>query len=147
MSIAEFLNIYGIKETTVKKRINDIPGLEYCNGEYRIIEGTRYPYNIGRSKLKDQEDKIYILLKATSENKYIDHNKLKLQKRQFTRLLTELEHKNLIEKNGINNPYGANAYDITYEGTNVLRLSKNVALKLLSELAGRFVGGFATTTV
>ena len=142
MTIEEFLIISDVKERTIHKHKNDIPGLTYINGKYKIIDGTRYPYNLGNSKLKDQSDKILALLKATSRNRYIDHRKLKLQKKQFERLLNELERNSYIEENGTNNPYGANAYDLTFEGTQLMNLSKNAAVKKLSELAGRFAGGF-----
>ena len=116
MTIEEFLIISDVKESTIHKRRNEIPGLTYINGEYEIIEGTRYPYNLGNSKLKEQSDKILALLKATSRNRYIDHKKLKLQKKQFERLLNELERNSYIEENGTNKPCAANAYDLTFKG-------------------------------
>ena len=143
MTIEEFLIISDVKESTIHKRKKEIPGLTYINGEYKIIDGTRYPYNLGNSKLKEQEDKILALLKATSRNRYIDHKMLKLQKKQFERLLNELERNGYIEENGTNNPFGANAYDLTFKGAELVQLSRNKALRTLSEIAGRFAGGFA----
>ena len=65
ISIEEFLNIANVKESSIKKNRDKIPGLTYEQEEYYIIDGTRYPYNIRRSKLVNDDDRLYSLLKAT----------------------------------------------------------------------------------
>lgn len=143
ISIEEFIRIAGVKEVTIKRNRDKIPGLSYENGEYLIIEGTRYPFNIGRNKMKDSNDRRYLLLKAISENKYIDHNTLGIYNQQFEQFLRDLLDANLIRNNGMQNHYGANSYDCTEIGDRILlnkKTAKTEIAKAIAEVAGTFVG-------
>ena len=53
ITIEEFVNIAGVKESTIKKRKNSIPGLKYENDKFIILSGTRYPCDLHRYKLKN----------------------------------------------------------------------------------------------
>ncbi|MCR5668351.1 MAG: hypothetical protein K6G05_04785 [Lachnospiraceae bacterium] len=116
VTIEEFLNIANVHKNTVIKRAKEIPGLTYSKGSFDILKGTRYPGDYHRYKLKNSEIRRYVLLKAISEYKYIDHTKLKLYKEQFDNMLKELLDAELIVENGLYNRYGANAYDCTSKG-------------------------------
>ena len=49
----EFVNMTGVKEATIKRRYKQIPGVIKTEKGFRVISGTRYPYNIGNTKLED----------------------------------------------------------------------------------------------
>ena len=83
ISICEFIAIAHVKESTIKKNAARIPGLEYSRGRFKILKGTRYPGDFHRYKLKDSAERRYVLLKAISEYKYINHQMLRLHKEQF----------------------------------------------------------------
>ena len=113
ITIEEFVNIAGVKESTIKKRKNSIPGLKYENDKFIILSGTRYPCDLHRYKLKNSADRRYALLKMISEYKYISHNELRIYPEQFVELLRELLAAGLIKENHLSNHFGANAYDCT----------------------------------
>ena len=144
ISIEEFARIAGVKESTIRKNKNKIPGLSYDKGTYNIIDGTRYPCDLHRYKIKDSSDRRYLLLKAISEYKYISHLDLGLYHPQFVEMLRELLDAGLIQPNNMENYYGANFYDCTREGDELLRQQKNSAINEISNLiataAGKFVG-------
>ena len=144
ISINEFSIISGVKESTIKRNKNKIPGLSYAEGEYQIIDGTRYPCDIHRYKIKDSADKRYLLLKTISEYKYISHLDLGLYQPQFIEMLKELLDAGLIRPNNMDNHYGANYYDCTREGDALIRQTKKEAVTRIAELvattAGRFIG-------
>lgn len=144
VSMDEFLAMAGVKLSTVRKNIDKIPGLDYKNGEFLILNGTRYPFNLRGYKLKNSADRRYVLLKAISEYKYIDSLKLGVYQEQFKSLLKELLEAKLICENGLPNHFGANAYDCTRMGDEVLRLEKSECIHKISELIssplGHFVG-------
>ena len=145
VSIDDFLQIAKVKLSTVKKNRKKIPGLTYANGKFDIVKGTRYPFDIHRYKIKDSADRRYLLLLAISQYKYIDHLKLGVYQEQFEELLKELLDGGLIKHNHLYNEYGANAYDCTIQGDEIIKLRKDEAVKqiaeVLSSCAGRFVGG------
>jgi hypothetical protein len=145
VSIGEFLNIAGVKLNTVKKNAEKIPGLKYENGDFDILSGTRYPGDFQRYKLENSADRRYVLLKAISEYKYIDSTKLKVYPEQFKSFLKELLDAGLISENGLSNHYGANAYDCTKLGDDVLKLGKKSEIidritELISSATGHFMG-------
>ena len=145
ISINEFLNVAGVKLNTVKKNSGRIPGLKYENSEFDILKGTRYPGDFHRYKLTNSADRRYVLLKAISEYKYIDGSALRIYQEQFVSLLKELLDAGLISENGLPNHYGANAYDCTEAGDEVLRLAKktesvNTITEMVSSAAGHFIG-------
>lgn len=143
ISIEEFLEIAGVKLETVIRHKDEIPGLLYCDGYFRIIEGTRYPC-FYKNKMETFADRRYLLLRAISENKYIDNRKLKVYPAQFNGMLKDLLDADLIRENHMANHYGANAYDSTPKGDELLRLTKRKAINeiaaLVAEFGGRFTG-------
>jgi hypothetical protein len=144
ISIDEFVRIAGVKESTIRKNKDKIPGLSYNKGTYSIIDGTRYPCDLHRYKISNSADKRYLLLKAISEYKYISHLDLGLYHPQFVEMIKELLDAGLIQPNNMDNCYGANFYDCTREGDELLRQQKNSAINKISNLivaaAGKFVG-------
>lgn len=141
ISIEEFLEIAGVKLETVKKHKDEIPGLLYSDGYIRIIEGTRYPC-FYKDKIENFADRRYLLLRAISENKYIDHQKLRVYPAQFKDLLKDLLDADLIRENHMANHYGANAYDSTPKGDELLHLTKRKAIKEIAILVAEFSGHF-----
>ena len=103
VSIEEFIKIANVKKETIKKNRNKIPGLTYENGEFDIVKGMRYPGDYHRYKLKNSADRRYLLLKAISEYKYIDHIPLQVYPEQFKELLKELLDAKLIKENHLYN--------------------------------------------
>ena len=144
ITIEEFANIAGVKESTIKKRKNSIPGLKYENNEFIILSGTRYPCDLHRYKLKNSADRRYTLLKMISEYKYIFHNELRIYHEQFIELLRELLAAGLIKENHLSNHFGANAYDCTEKGEGLLKDKKNETIKqmmgMIASTTGKFVG-------
>ena len=144
ITIEEFVNIAGVKESTIKKRKNSIPGLKYENDKFIILSGTRYPCDLHRDKLKNSDDRRYALLKMISEYKYISHNELRIYPEQFVELLRELLAAGLIKENHLSNHFGANAYDCTEKGDRLLNNKKNEIVKqminMVASTTGKFVG-------
>lgn len=144
VSIEDFLQIAQVKLNTVKRNKNKIPGLVYKNGTFDIVKGTRYPIDLHRYKIKNSADRRYLLLLAISQYKYIDHLKLSMYQEQFEALLKELLDGELIKPNHLYNEYGANAYDCTSKGDEVIKLRKEEAVTIITEVittgAGHFVG-------
>ena len=144
ISIEEFVNIAGVKEATIRKKKNSIPGLKCENGKFTILSGTRYPCDVHRYKLNNSADRRYILLKMISEYKYISHIALRLYHEQFVDLLRELLEADLIKENHLSNHFGANAYDCTEKGDLLLREKKNEAISQITNLVasatGKFIG-------
>lgn len=144
VSIDDFLQIAGVKISTVKKKKDEIPGLSYANGKFDIIKGTRYPFYLHGRKIKDSADRRYLLLLAISQYKYVDHLKLKVYPEQFEALLKELLDGELIKLNHLYNHYGANAYDCTSKGDEILKMKEKDAINyitgIVSSGAGHFVG-------
>lgn len=144
VSIEDFLQIAQVKLNTVKKNRNKIPGLSYINGSFDIVKGTRYPIDLHRYKIKNSADRRYLLLLAISQYKYIDHLILGVYQEQFEDLLKELLDGELIKPNHLYNEYGANAYDCTIKGDEIIKLKKEESVKKITEIvsscAGHFVG-------
>lgn len=144
IAIEEFVNIAGVKEATIMKKKNSIPGLKYQDGKFTILRGTRYPCDVHRYKLNDSADRRYILLKMISEYKYISHVELRLYHEQFVDLLRELLEAGLIRENHLSNHFGANAYDCTEKGDLLLKRKRNEAIRQITDIVasatGKFVG-------
>lgn len=147
IDIAQFLEIAGVKENTVRKNKDKIPGLTYESGEFTILRGTRYPYNLRSAKLNDSADRRYYLLDAISKYKYIDSVKLKMYQEQFDDMLRELLDAGLIKENGLCNHYGANAYDCTIKGDEILKNHKAEAVLLISQIVSASVGHFVGAAI
>lgn len=147
ITFSEFVNHSGRKENTVKKKIgsgNGIPGIEKRDNTYFVLSGTRYPCDLHRYKLKNSSERRYVLLKTISEYKYISHLDLRIEYRQFQEMLSDLLAAKLIKPNHLFNNYGANAYDCTYKGDNLIKMktieAKEELIKLVAETTGTFVG-------
>ena len=140
----EFVNMTGVKEATIKRRYKQIPGLIKTEKGFRVISGTRYPYNIGNTKLEDSSTKRFTLLKAISKYKYISHRELRLESRQFEDMLRDLLSAGLIQRNNLSNTYGANAYDCTCLGDELInktgKNAKSELIKTIVSAAGTFSG-------
>lgn len=140
VTIDEFILIAGVKKETVIKNRNDIPGLSYKKGEFSILSGTRYPAYY-KNKIKTMDDRRFLLLRAINEYKYIDYLKLRLYHEQFIEMLRDLLSAGLIRENNMENKYGANAYDITDLGAEVI--SNKNSIKRITELIASATGHFA----
>ena len=142
VDIETFLAVVRKSESTIYHRRKEIPGLSYENGSYTILEGTRYPCDLHRYKIKDSGDRRYVLLKTISANQYICAYDLGLYQKQFESLLEDLLAGGLIRRNGMSNHYGANAYDSTPRGDEVLESNKGQAKKEIAEFIGIATGSF-----
>lgn len=144
ITLDEFSRISGVKEETVKRKYKEIPGITKSGNTYLVLEGTRYPVDRRTIRPKTREEKVYYLLKAISEERFISSDNLGLYDEQFSELITALLRANLIKNNCLCNDYGANQYDITPDGSDLLRNKKVEATRLicstLADLAGTFVG-------
>lgn len=140
----EFVNNSNVKEVTIKKNYKRIPGLSKTQKGFTVISGTRYPYNLRNAKLKDSSSKRYVLLKAISNYRYISHKELKLEQKQFEDMLKELLSAGLIQENNLSNSYGANAYDCTPKGEEIIsaqeKSAKRELLKAVASITGTFAG-------
>ena len=144
ISIEEFSEICGEKVNTIKKRYKEIPGIVKTGNTYQVQEGTRYPVDKRRIRIRTggREAKAYYLLRTISEEKYIASDNLGLYQEQFDRLLTELFISELIQNNELGNEFGANSYDITPKGSAVLLQKKEQAIKQIVELVADAGGTF-----
>lgn len=115
VTVEKFAERYDLTPKTIKKNIDKIPGALKNDGKYIIPDSARYPYNLGRSKLDTRTKRVYALLKATDEFRYIDCEMLKISKNSFDTLVNELVEKKIIKKNGSNDQHGLNSYDVTLE--------------------------------
>lgn len=147
VSIEEFASISHVNKNTVKRNAKRIPGLKYENGTFTILKGTRYPGDFHRYKMKNSAEKRYVLLKAISEYKYIDHTTLRLYKEQFDDLLRELLDAELISENHLYNHYGANAYDCTAKGDEMLKRKQTEGVEALAALVASTAGKFTGSVV
>ena len=140
----ELVNNSGFKESTIKRNYKRIPGLQKTKNGYRVVSGTRYPYNLGNTKIEDSASKRYVLLKAISNYKYISHKELRVEHHQFETMWIELLSSRLIQRNNLSNTYGANAYDCTPLGDELIshkdKKAKQELFKTIAETAGTFTG-------
>ena len=84
------------------------------------------------------------MLKAISNYKYISHKELRVEHHQFETMLRELLSSGLIQRNNLSNTYGANAYDCTPLGDELIshkdKKAKRELFKTIAETAGAFTG-------
>ena len=73
ISMEKFAKKVGVKEETVKKRYQEIPGITKEGNTFSILSGTRYPCDKRRIKPKDSGDRRYLLLRTISDYRYISH--------------------------------------------------------------------------
>lgn len=144
IELDDFVNISGVKETTIKKNYKRIPGFQKTEIGFRILSGTRYPFNLRNTNLDDSISKRYTLLKAISKYQYISHKELRVEHKQFEDMLRELLSAGLIKNNNLSNTYGANAYDCTSIGDEFInKTNKSNLIEFLNAAtatAGTFTG-------
>ena len=142
ISMEEFAKKVGVKEETVKKRYQEIPGITKQGNTFIILSGTRYPCDKRRIKPKDSGDRRYLLLRTISDYRYISHEHLMLEEKQFDDMLAEFLQARLIKKNGLCNSFGANAYDCTAKGDDLLKKQKKEVIHELTILCAEALGTF-----
>lgn len=142
ISMEEFAKKVGVKEETVKKRYQEIPGITKEGNTFTVLSGTRYPCDKRRIKPKNSSDRRYLLLRTISDYRYISHEHLMFEEKQFNDMLTEFLRAGLIKKNGLCNSYGANAYDCTAKGDEILMQKKEEAIKQIVLLTSEALGVF-----
>ena len=101
MSIEEFANLSQYNINTVKKNLYKIPGANL--EDLTVPEGSRYPYNLRNSKLKDVAERRYHLINATSKYNYIDSNMLHMTDNSFDTMVNELVERGIFQLNGSEN--------------------------------------------
>lgn len=131
ISFEDFVKISGVKESTIIKNYKNIPGITKTEHGFTVVSGTRYPGKIGLYKLNDSSKKRFVLLKMISQYKYINHIDLKIEHEQFKDMLRELLSAELIKPNNLCNNYGANGYDCTMRGDELIKKSDKLAIKEL----------------
>ena len=144
MELEYFLNQYNLKEDTIRKRIKDIPGISIENNEIKILEDSRYPYNIRKSKTSDFYSKMIIILKATSKLCYVDEKILKTSKNEFNHIINELLDANFLIKRKTVNKFGCNSYFITTQGDEFLKSKRklNIFLKHIDKIAAMTLSNY-----
>ena len=140
----EFINNSGVKGSTIRRKYKDIPGITKTDKGFVVTSGTRYPCDLHRYRLRDSGEKRYVLLKTISQYKYVTHKDLKLEYQQFLDMLRDLLSAGLIQRNNLCNDYGANAYDCTALGDELLQKTDKSAkaelITLIAGAAGTFTG-------
>ena len=140
----EFVHNSGVKRATIIRNYKRIPGLSKTKKGFKVVSGTRYPYNLGNTKLKDSSSRRYTLLKAISKYQYISHKELQIEHEQFKAMLRDLLSAGYIQSNNLSNTYGANAYDCTPLGEELIsRTSKGAKsdfINAIAAAAGTFTG-------
>lgn len=147
ISMDNFANICGRKVSTIQKRYKDIPGIVKDGSRYMVLQGTRYPFSYKRYKLDSSSDRRYVLLKAISKYEYISYKELKLSPSQFEKMLLDFEQAGLVQKNDHDNRFGANGYDCTAKGDDLLaqiekkgwREKAEFAAKIFAEILGEAI--------
>lgn len=150
ISLERFADRYNVTVKTVKRRYKEIPGVEKLEEGFRVLEGSRYPFPISKYKINKAEEKRYALLKAISRYQHIDADMLKIPEPSFNLMIHGLLDAGLIAENYTGNTYGANAYDCTEKGDEILKKKKSLAIKKIFETAGdavEIVGRFTGAAV
>lgn len=144
ISFDGFVNNSGVKEATIKRRYKQIPGIIKSDTGFTVVSGTRYPCDLHRYRLKNSGEKRFVLLKMISQYKYVTHKDLKIEHKQFQDMLGGLLSAGLIQYNNLCNCYGANAYDSSPRGDELLKLSEQKAkaelVNLIASAAGTYTG-------
>lgn len=148
ISFDEFVNNSGVKASTIKRKYKQIPGIMKSDKGFTVISGTRYPCDLHRYSLKNSAEKRFVLLKMISQYKYVTHKDLKIEHRQFQDMLRDLLSAGLIQRNNLCNDYGANAYDCSPLGDDLLQKTDTAAkaelINLIAGAAGTFAGAIVS---
>lgn len=151
ISFEDFVNNSGVQASTIKRKYKKIPGIIKTDTGFKVLSGTRYPCDLHRYGLKNTSEKRYVLLKTISENKYISHTDLRVEQGQFEEFLRDFLAAGLIQRNNLCNEYGANAYDCTRKGDQILKKKssgvKEELIKTIASAAGTFAGSIISRII
>ncbi len=136
----------GVSKKQILKRIKDFPGIEFVDGEYRVVYGTRYPM-ARRDRIQGIDDRRRVLLKAIDQNKYIDATVLGIYQGEFEAILGDLISANLIYENDSDNYYGANKYSSRSGVTMLLKKRRREANAELARAVATITGTFAGAVI
>lgn len=141
ISLSDFAARNNVSIATAKKRIRPYAKIEKIDGEESVLEGTRYPFSLRGQKYESMPEKQYLLLKAISHYKHIEASMLKLPAEQsFQLLLDSLREHRLIQENGVPGMTGADAYDCTEAGGQLLQKKKPKIVQEISRVTGTVAG-------
>lgn len=147
VDVETFASRYGYSEKTIKKNIHRIEGAWKEGQDYCIPDSARYPYRMGHTSIQTREDKRYVVLRATSEYRYVDEKMLGLSKTSFRTIVDELTSQGLLINNNSNDVHGVNMYDTSSKADEMLKGGKKKAMveigKAVAEIGGTFAAQFA----
>lgn len=143
MTIEEFSEECGIKVKSIRKRIDEIKGISHVDGVIVILEGSRYPYNLRRSRIDTRLKKMNVLLNATDHNRYIDEKTLHMSKNSFKTMVEELVRAKLLISNGSNNSFGVNMYDVSLAYSECKKRNRTIMIQNALVAAGIIVQTFS----
>lgn len=150
MNIEKLAENGNVSTKQVLRRWREIGGVTKKGGDLYIPDGTRYPIRKPQ-KIDTHEEKMYVLLKAIDNERYINEDMLNTSKDSFDTMLRELLDLKWIRYNGSSNEFGANKYDSTLLGSRIAREKRSAALKeiinSISGALGHFVGGVISELV
>ena len=145
ISLKEFAERISVSEEWILRRQHEVPGIEKVGDEVRVRRGTRWPLKMN-FKMDTAEEKRYVLLRAISEFKYIDAKMLKIEEKSFELMLREFLKTGIIAKNGTGNTYGANGFDCTSKGDDIIKKRKSRAMEELSRIIGTAIGAILSSS-
>ena len=143
--LIEFANRCNKKPATVEKRFRngDIPGIQIINNRFKIMEGTRYPYDMRGKETNNASKKRFYLIDAIFNRKYIDAIMLGVEQQEFNQYIQENMNAGLIMHMDWQNQYGANGFITTSEGDKIFTNQKKEQHKYYAELLGTVLGSAA----
>ncbi len=145
ISLEEYAKQNGVSVNCVKRKHKKHPiggiELDEQTKTYRVLKGTRYPYDLRLlSKQPTTFKSLLTILDALNHSRYIDAMMMKISEDSFQAMMSELLEKNLIKKNNSGNTFGTNGYDITLEGGRELQKGKDQKIETISAVIGNIVG-------
>ena len=146
MTLEELSAENGVSIRQIVKRYEEIGGIENRGGDWIVPDGTRYPARKLKN-LNSAEEKMYGMLKATSDYRYIDHKMLHVPIQSFNLLVNHLIEQGWIQPNGIDNPYGLNRFDITPKGSAVIKQNRRDAISYITRTIAGCAGEFLTPII
>lgn len=120
VDVEYFSELCHVAVKQIKRRRNEIPGLIQREGQYYALYGTRYPISVKRYQIRDDYKRVFVLLKAIDQRKYIDHMMLGLYRESFDHIIDALLQQELVQEENLGNSYGANAYICTAKGAELV---------------------------
>ncbi len=143
ISLIEFSQISGVSVATIKLNYKSIPGIVKENKDFKVLYGSRYPYNIGSAKVNDEISRKCIILKAINKRRYLSCEKLHCYQEEMDVLLEELFECGLIQSNNIYEQTGINSYICTEKGARMADLKMKELKIEMAKLLGAFIGAAA----